>query len=372
MLRNSKIDKVSYLANEASKIGIEVAAGMGTSGNSGSGTSVSGAGVVYYNKAVQDVHALMINNTVTSNSLITLLSNEATSTDFQIAGGLAFNSASGEGTNVGVGGAVAVSQLENNLASGIIGGTYNDFTTVKVEAEKGTTQINGALAATKAGGASGYGFEGAFAYGSVKNSVHAYIDNAMTQDTLALGEVRVRAGEVPIDLDAEIAAEKQLIDKVTKLSTAKKTQLQNAKDNEKTKSIQNKQTLTGTGFDPTGKIYLDNEDTESSIKGDGIENQSLGHELRVDVLIAKVLSHVETLLSIDIVLDLTSPQATGTCRRDVDELGTCLDTEINTALSTADVYILNLSAFREVLHDSSTIEDSVYFQTFVEVLRHIT
>ena len=272
LLRNSKIDKVSYLANEASKIGIEVAAGMGTSGNSGSGTSVSGAGVVYYNKAVQDVHALMINNTVTSNSLITLLSNEATSTDFQIAGGLAFNSASGEGTNVGVGGAVAVSQLENNLASGIIGGTYNDFTTVKVEAEKGTTQINGALAATKAGGASGYGFEGAFAYGSVKNSVHAYIDNAMTQDTLALGEVRVRAGEVSIDLDAEIAAEKQLIDKVTKLSTAKKTQLQNAKDNEKTKSIQNKQTLTGTGFDPTGKIYLDNEDTESSIKGDGIEN----------------------------------------------------------------------------------------------------
>ncbi|MBQ7516198.1 MAG: leukotoxin LktA family filamentous adhesin, partial [Schwartzia sp.] len=268
LLRNSTIQDVSYLANEASKIGIEVAAGMGTSGNSGSGTSVSGSGVVYYNKAVQDVHALMINNNVTSTNLFTLLSNEATSTDFQIAGGLAFNSASGDNANVGAGGAVAISNLENNLSSGIIGGTYNDFTTVKVEAEKGTTQINGALAATKAGGNSGYGFEGAFAYGSVKNNVHAYIDNAETKDNLALGEVRVRAGEVSIDLDAEIKADKDLIANVNKLSEKKKQELQKAKDKEKTEADKNKQTLTDAGVDPTGKIYLDTSDTESSLDGD--------------------------------------------------------------------------------------------------------
>ena len=81
------------------------------------------------------------------------------------------------------------------------------------------------------------------------------------------------------------------------------------------------------------------------MQGDGIEDQTLGHELRVDVLIAEELSHVETLFCVDIALDLTSPQATGTGGRDVDELGPGLDTEINTTLGAADVHILNLRAF---------------------------
>ena len=81
------------------------------------------------------------------------------------------------------------------------------------------------------------------------------------------------------------------------------------------------------------------------MKGNGVEDETLGHELRVDVLIAEELTHVETLLCIDIALDLASPQTTGTGGRDVDELGPGLDTEINTTLGAADVHILNLRAF---------------------------
>ena len=43
------------------------------------------------------------------------------------------------------------------------------------------------------------------------------------------------------------------------------------------------------------------------MQGNGIENEPLGHELRVDVLVAEVLSHIEPLLGKDIVLDFTCP-----------------------------------------------------------------
>ena len=187
LIRNTDLPMALLVSNSATKIGIEVAAGMGTSTGDGLGVSVNGAGVVYYNKAKQDVHALMINNNVMGASV----SNEATSTDFQIAGGLSGLKGSGEGANVGVGGAVAISNLENDLKSGIIRGDYTVLSSVDVEAQKGTTQINGVLAGTKGS----YGFEGAFAYGSVKNTTRAYIENATVT---SLGDVNVKAGEVPV------------------------------------------------------------------------------------------------------------------------------------------------------------------------------
>jgi hypothetical protein len=107
---------------------------------------------------------------------------------------------------VGAGGTVAISHLENNLSSGIVGGNYN-ILSLDVEAQKGTTQINGALA----GGKSGYGFEGAFAYGSIKNATRAYIsDGANVTSLLPVSAVNVKAGEIPVvktkeQLDAEKA-----------------------------------------------------------------------------------------------------------------------------------------------------------------------
>ncbi|SDO87442.1 leukotoxin LktA like protein [Selenomonas ruminantium] len=246
IMRNSELQQVGSVSNAASKIGIELAAGMGVSASKGDGTNVAGAGVVYYNKAKQDIHALMIGNTIagTENSTI---SNKGTSTDFQIAGGLAANSASGAKTNVGVGGAVAISNLENNLSSGIIGGTYqNKFQSVDVTAQKGTTQINGALAATFAGGESGYGFEGAFAYGSVKNTTRAYI-SGVSGDGLKADAVNVKAGEIPVP---------------------------NAADSQEKKD---KDLLSEKGIDVTGKQYLDTTASAASSLDDNAANTDAGN-----------------------------------------------------------------------------------------------
>ena len=260
ILRNSELQQVESVKNTAAKLGIEAAAGMGVSASQGSGNNVAGAGVVYYNKAKQDIHALMLDNVITAGENGTL-ANKATGTDFQIAGGLAANSSSGSGTNAGVGGAVAISNLENNLISGISGGTYaNKFQSVTVDAKKGTTQINGALAATYAGGSSGYGFEGAFAYGSVKNTTQAYIAG-VSGAGLKAGTVNVRAGEIPvIKSDAERNEEKQQIDD-TKLDSKSKSLLKDAADADKN----NKQTLEDKGIDTTGKSYLNTDSAASSL-----------------------------------------------------------------------------------------------------------
>ena len=215
-----------------------------------------------------------------------MLSNVATSTDFQIAGGLAANSGSGSNTNVGLGGAVAISNLENDLSSGIIGGSYTNFSSIDVEAQKGTTQINGAAAGEK----SGYGFNGAFAYGSVKNTTHAYISDA-TVGGILTGEVNVKAGEVPVvktqeTLDketTELANEKTKVDGKTTLTANAKTRMKDALQKESDESKKNAaQTAknkiilegdtttqeTGIGVDTTGKNYLYDGEEQSSLDSD--------------------------------------------------------------------------------------------------------
>ncbi|WP_028130604.1 hypothetical protein [Selenomonas sp. AE3005] len=258
ILRNSTLQQVQSVSNSAAKTGIEVAAGMGVSTAKGSGTNVAGAGVVYYNKAKQDIHALLLNNTVTSAADGGTIANKAASTDFQIAGALAANSTSGAGTNVGVGGAVAISNLENNLSSGIIGGSYqNKFQLVNVEAQKGTTQINGAAAGSK----SGYGFNGAFAYGSVKNTTSAYISGATVKGDTG-NSVNVKAGEIPVQkTDTERTDEKQQIESNGKLDSQTKSLLKDAVDADK----KNKDTLEEKGIDTTGEGYLQNGDEQSAL-----------------------------------------------------------------------------------------------------------
>ena len=206
----------------------------------------------------------MINNTVTSDFIsnilgLGMLSNEATSTDFQIAGGLAANIASGSDTNVGVGGAVAISNLENNLASGIIGGSYENFASIDVEAQKGTTQINGAVA----GGKSGYGFNGAFAYGSTKNTTHAYVSDATVGGPLT-GALNVKAGEVPVvktqatlnKENTELADNQKKVDGKEKLTDNSKKRLkeslkEDADDSKKDakQAADNKSTLEDAGIE---------------------------------------------------------------------------------------------------------------------------
>ena len=294
LIRNADLPMALMVSNSATKIGIEVAAGMGTSTGDGDGTNVNGAGVVYYNRAKQDVHALMINDNVMGASV----SNQATNTDFQIAGGLAGTKGSGANTSVGVGGAVAISNLENNLSSAIIGGNYTVLSSVDVEAQKGTTQINGALAGTKGS----YGFEGAFAYGSVKNNTHAYISGA-TVTGLDDSAVNVKAGEVPvITTNTQLKEEKTKVDNnidksidsnpnkidtkhnYTQLNSGTKQQIKtdlkkqanDALDKEAETQKTNEKTLKDEGFDTTGSSYLDKSSNVTSSLNDDASNTDAG------------------------------------------------------------------------------------------------
>ena len=264
LLRNSIIQQVKSVSNSAVKMGVEAAAGMGVSASKGNGTNIFGAGVVYYNRAKQDIHALMIDNTITGASDGTgIITNKSKGTDYQIAGGLTANLTNGSTTNVGVGGAVAVSALENNLSSGIIGGEYQNFQSVNIETQKGTTQLNGALAATYAGGNSGYGFEGAFAYTSAKNTTHAYISGATIEGPQA-SAVNVKAGEVPVlKTDAERTEEKNAIDSDDSFDEKTKSLLKDAVDADKN----NKEVLEAKGIDTTGKSYLDTTEAKSALDG---------------------------------------------------------------------------------------------------------
>ena len=77
------------------------------------------------------------------------------------------------------------------------------------------------------------------------------------------------------------------------------------------------------------------------------------------------------LLGIDIILDLAYPQTTRTGGRYMDQFGTGLDTKLHTTLRTTDIDILDLSAFREMFDDCSTVEDRIDLQVLIKVCRNI-
>ena len=159
-----------------------------------------------------------------------------------------------------------------------------------VEAQKGTTQINAALAGTKGG----YGFEGAFAYGSTKNNTHAYVDGA-TVTGLTDSVVNVKAGEIPVvKSDTQLNEEKTKLDNKidssigtnpnsidtnknyatindgtkTQLTTQFKNQTNSALEKEKKAQDDNKKTLDDMGLDTTGESYLDKRSAASSLDED--------------------------------------------------------------------------------------------------------
>ena len=95
------------------------------------------------------------------------------------------------------------------------------------------------------------------------------------------------------------------------------------------------------------------------VQCNGIEYDTFGHELRVDILVAQVLAEIEFLFSVDRVLwwHPVDGHAAGAVGRYMNETGTREEAELDTVCSTLDVDIFNLSAFGEVLDDGGIDED---------------
>ena len=95
------------------------------------------------------------------------------------------------------------------------------------------------------------------------------------------------------------------------------------------------------------------------MKSHRIENQSLSHELRINVLVALILTHVEALLGEDIIFDFSCPQAAGAGSGYVNQTCTRRHTEFDTTLGSANIHVFNLCSLGEMLDDGGTVEDGV-------------
>ena len=200
VISNSTITNAGSIENTATKSGAELATGLGlaVAGSSDtSGTNVAVGAAVSYNEADSDIHALLINNMVKHEEGTegkTNITNKATNKDLQIAGGISVGVAKGGKNGVGVGGTAVISDIDSNLQSGVIGGTYEDVGDMKVTATVATTQISAGVAGAAAvgTGSTSAAFGGAVNYSTIDNTNRAFIDKAtITAD----GSVAVSAGD---------------------------------------------------------------------------------------------------------------------------------------------------------------------------------
>lgn len=197
VISNSEINNAGSITNTATKSGAEIAAGLGLAvakGN-GDGTNVAVGAAVSYNEANSDIYALMVNDEVSSSSTdnATNITNEAYNKDLQISGGISIGVTSGGNTGVGVGGTAVISQIDNDLESGIYKGNYSNIGNVNVNAVVATTQVSAGVAgAVSTGSNKSVAFGGAVNYSNIDNTNRAFIDGA---GITANGNVVVNAGD---------------------------------------------------------------------------------------------------------------------------------------------------------------------------------
>lgn len=192
VIKDSTISGASDVKNTAEKNGVLFAAGLGFSLTKGSsqGATVGGAASVSYNNADTDVHALMVDDTVDGGNISTYAHNQ----DLQVTGGLSTSiMASGNG-GASIGGTAAISDIDNNLMSGLVGGTYTGVDNVNVNAVTNTKQIGAAAAIGISASQKSTALSGAVNYGSLTNNNDALIDGS-TITTTDAGKVTVSAGD---------------------------------------------------------------------------------------------------------------------------------------------------------------------------------
>lgn len=93
---------------------------------------------------------------------------------------------------------------------------------------------------------------------------------------------------------------------------------------------------------------------------DGIEDEAVGEELGVHILVAQFLSEVERLLvQYRHTLPVANPNTAGRSGGHMNECRTRCQTEVDTLFGTSNVDILDVGAFGEMLHIGGAVEDRV-------------
>jgi hypothetical protein len=183
IISNSTIKHAGSIINSASKDGAEVAAALGMtlskSTGSEAGANVAVAAAVSYNNIDSDVHALMIDDTVsTDNGAVTALQNDAYNGDIQVTGGVNAALSFGGQSGAGVGASVVIGTITDDVQSVISGGTYTQMGNVDVTSALATKQIGVGVGVAASSSSNSGTFEGVVAYNAVSNTANAAIDGA--------------------------------------------------------------------------------------------------------------------------------------------------------------------------------------------------
>ena len=200
IISNASITEAGAIENKTIKNGAEAAGALGlsvTNDSQGSGTNANAAFGLSLNSSDSDVHALLI-DTSSSNSKSdkTAITNTAYDGDIQVSGGVdfAFANSADAGRTIAAGITAAVSDIENNIQSGIQGGSFTGVKDIKVQGEDALTQVNAAVALGISTSTKGLNGAGSLAYANLENTSRGYISGTSQID--ATGEVSVTSQDV--------------------------------------------------------------------------------------------------------------------------------------------------------------------------------
>jgi len=200
VVRKTDIKQAGLIENTAINKGAEVAAALGLAVTKDSeGTGVNG-GVAFglsMNRNNGDVHSLLIDDTVTNTNNNTNITVSAYDGDIQVAGGVDFafaNSAEG-GKALAAGITAAVSEIGNDIQSGIQGGSYTGIKDIKIAGDNALTQVNAAVAmGVTANTENSIEAAASLAYSELENRNHSFING--TSEINATGDVSVSSRDI--------------------------------------------------------------------------------------------------------------------------------------------------------------------------------
>ncbi|MBQ9572745.1 MAG: leukotoxin LktA family filamentous adhesin [Acidaminococcaceae bacterium] len=206
LISNAGISGAGLVDSSAIRNGAEAAAALGlavTNDSGGTGTNGAVTFGLSVNKSTGGVHALLMDDTLTggadSNSDTengTDISIRTYDGDIQVAGGVDFSFANSAdaGRAIAAGISAAASEIENDMRSGIQGGSYTGVGNLTVAGEDALTQVNAAVGIGISTSDHGFDAAGTLAVAELTNTNRAFISG--TEEIKAAGNVSATSRDI--------------------------------------------------------------------------------------------------------------------------------------------------------------------------------
>lgn len=189
LILSSDISQAGAVKNMAVKNGAEVATSLGLAVTNDSEGTAADAAVAFglaLNKDSSDVHALLRDSSSSyekskdgvAYSDGTDISVSAYDGDVQVAGGADLSWVKNDGRGISAGVTAALSEIRNDMQSGIAGGSYTGLTNLEVAGEDALTQVNASVSLGLSRSDKGFSSAGSLSYAELKNTNRGFISGA--------------------------------------------------------------------------------------------------------------------------------------------------------------------------------------------------